>query len=75
LLERVPRYYCRSAIFGYVIQLVQAAPSYAATHKASADLPVHQITKLDLAVNTKTAKALGVTAPLLQLAAADEVIE
>jgi hypothetical protein len=36
---------------------------------------VHQTTKLDLAVNTKTAKALGVTAPLLQLAGADEVIE
>jgi len=61
-----------------VVDLYRMIGSYVARilkGEKPADLPVQQAAKIDLFINLKTAKALGINVPLPLLGRADEVIE
>jgi putative ABC transport system substrate-binding protein len=60
------RYQFRQATY-YVDRLLKGAKP--------TDLPVEQPTKLEFVINLKSAKALGLTVPLIMQMTADEVIE
>jgi putative ABC transport system substrate-binding protein len=65
LAANLPELYERTAF--YVDKILKGAKP--------ADLPVEQPTKFEVAINRKTAKALGLTISSTLLAQADEVIE
>jgi putative ABC transport system substrate-binding protein len=60
---------------GYASRAVGVNVGRTLDGEKSADLPVQQVTKIEMTINLKTAEALGLTVPQSILVRADEVIE